>query len=73
MNAGNPDGVPAASVPDTLGSAADIVIEPDVSTVEITDFKNADKIAKLGRAAAEEALPELKQVLHEMDAALFPL
>ncbi len=55
------------------GSAADIVIEPDVSTVELTDFKNADKIARLGRTAAEEALPELKRILHEMDAPLFPL
>ncbi|MGI9457820.1 MAG: patatin-like phospholipase family protein, partial [Aeoliella sp.] len=55
------------------GSAADIVIEPDVSTVEMTDFKHAKKIAKLGRAAAEEALPELKRVLHDMDPQLFPL
>ena len=54
------------------GSAADIVIEPDVSTVELTDFKNAGKIAKLGRAAAEDALPELRRVLHEMDPQLFP-
>ncbi len=55
------------------GAAADIVIEPDVSTVELTDFKNADKIAKLGYTAAEEALPELQRVLHEMDPQLFPL
>jgi predicted acylesterase/phospholipase RssA len=55
------------------GGAADIVIEPDVSTVELTDFKNAAKIAKLGRDAAEEALPELRRVLHEMDPQLFPL
>jgi predicted acylesterase/phospholipase RssA/CRP-like cAMP-binding protein len=55
------------------GAAADIVIEPDVSTVELTDFKNAAKIAKLGRKAAEEALPELRRVLHEMDPQLFPL
>ena len=54
------------------GGAADIVIEPDVSTVELTDFKHADRTAKLGRAAAEAALPELKRVLHEMDPQLFP-
>ncbi len=54
------------------GGAADIVIEPDVSTVELTDFKHADRTAKIGRAAAEAALPELKRVLHEMDPQLFP-
>lgn len=53
------------------GGAADIVIEPDVSTVELVDFKNAKKIAKLGRDAAEKALPELKRILHEMDPQLY--
>lgn len=55
------------------GSAADFVIEPDVSKVELTDLKHADKIAELGRTAAEEALPGLKRVLHDMDPQLFPL
>ena len=55
------------------GGAADIVIEPDVSAVELADFKNAKKIAKLGRDAAEEALPELKRILHEMDPELYKL
>lgn len=53
------------------GGAADIVIEPDVSAVELADFKNAKKIAKLGRNAAEKALPELKRILHEMDPQLY--
>lgn len=55
------------------GSAADIVIEPDVSTVELTDFKNAAKIAEHGYVAAKQALPEFRRVLHEMDPQLFPL
>lgn len=55
------------------GGAADIVIAPDVSGVQVTDFKHADKIAVLGREAAEAALPELKRVLHELDPQLFPL
>ncbi len=55
------------------GYAADIVIEPDVSTVELTDFKNAGKIANLGYTAAEDALPEIRRVLHEMDPQLFPI
>ena len=54
------------------GSAADIVIEPDVSEVKLTDFKHADVTAKLGNDAAEEALPELRRILHEMDPQLFP-
>lgn len=53
------------------GGAADIVIEPDVSAVELADFKNARKIAKLGRDAAEKGLPELKRILHEMDPQLY--
>jgi NTE family protein len=55
------------------GGAADIVIEPDVSAVELADFKNARKIAKLGRDAAEKALPELKRILQDMDPQLYRL
>jgi predicted acylesterase/phospholipase RssA/CRP-like cAMP-binding protein len=55
------------------GHAADIVIEPDVSTVEITDFKNAARIAQLGSTAAQESLPQIRGFLHEMDPELFPL
>ncbi|TWT81375.1 NTE family protein RssA [Planctomycetes bacterium CA13] len=54
------------------GSHADITIEPDISTVQLTDFKIAGETAKLGRTAAEEVLPQLKSVLHEMDPQLFP-
>ncbi|MGI9473095.1 MAG: patatin-like phospholipase family protein [Rubripirellula sp.] len=55
------------------GGAADLVVEPDVSHVQITDFKNAATIAQLGRVAAEEMMPQIKLALHEMDAQLFPL
>jgi predicted acylesterase/phospholipase RssA/CRP-like cAMP-binding protein len=55
------------------GGAADLLIEPDVSHVQITDFKNAATIARLGRVAAEEAMPQIKQTLHAMDAQLFPM
>ena len=55
------------------GEAADLVIEPDVSHVQITDFKNAARIAQLGEVAAKEVMPQIKQALHEMDAQLFPL
>jgi NTE family protein len=55
------------------GRAADIVIEPDVSQVKLTDFKLAHAIAKLGREAAEAALPEIRRTLHALDAQLFPV
>ena len=55
------------------GSAADLVIEPDVSTVELSDFQNAPKIAVLGRTATEAAIPQLRKILHNIDAELFPL
>ncbi len=53
------------------GDAADIIIEPDVSQVQPSDFKRAHEIAKLGRVAAEKALPELWRVLNAMDPQLF--
>lgn len=53
------------------GGAADLVIEPDVSEVELSDFKRAAEIAKLGRSAAEAALPELREILTRMDPQLF--
>jgi predicted acylesterase/phospholipase RssA/CRP-like cAMP-binding protein len=57
----------------SLGTrAADLVIEPDVSGVELSDFQHASQIAKLGRAATEEALPELKSLLNSADPDLFP-
>ena len=57
----------------SLGTrAADLVIEPDVSSVELSDFQHASQIAKLGRAATEEVLPELKSLLNSADPDLFP-
>ncbi len=54
------------------GDAADIVIEPDVSRVKLTDFKNARNTAELGRAATEAVLPSVRSVLHNLDPQLFP-
>jgi predicted acylesterase/phospholipase RssA len=58
----------------SLGTgAADLVIEPDVSSVEISDFKRAPEIAALGQSAAEQAMPRLRQILHQVDPQLFPI
>jgi predicted acylesterase/phospholipase RssA len=53
--------------------AADLVIEPDVSKVELSDFQHAPRIAALGRSAAEQAMPRLRQILHQVDPQLFPI
>jgi NTE family protein len=58
----------------SLGTtAADLVIEPDVSTVDVSDFQHAPKIAVLGRSAAEQAMPELRRILNRVDPQLFPI
>jgi NTE family protein len=54
-------------------TAADMVIEPDVSTVDVSDFQHAPQIAEYGRLAAEQAIPELRRILHRIDSQLFPL
>ncbi|MEM1070214.1 MAG: patatin-like phospholipase family protein, partial [Planctomycetota bacterium] len=54
------------------GRAADIVIEPDVSRVKLTDFKMAIDIAKLGLTSAQAALPAILRKLHAIDPQLFP-
>jgi len=51
--------------------AADLIIEPDVSTVVLSDFKRAAEIAELGRSAAEAALPKLRTILKQTDPRLF--
>ncbi|MEM8668493.1 MAG: patatin-like phospholipase family protein [Planctomycetota bacterium] len=53
------------------GSAADVVIEPDVSNVDLADFQHADTISELGRSAAAEAISEIKSELHQIDPQLF--
>jgi NTE family protein len=58
----------------SLGTtAADLVIEPDVSTVDVSDFQHAPRIAGYGRSAAQQAMPELRKILHRVDSQLFPL
>ena len=52
-------------------AGADLIIEPDVSTVLLSDFQRAPAIAELGRVAAEEAVPELRTILRQVDPQLF--
>ena len=51
---------------------ADVVISPDVTGFELTEFTRAREMAAIGEAAALEAVPRIRQLLHRMDPQLFP-
>ena len=51
---------------------ADFTIEPDVSAFQLTDFQNASAIAQQGVIATREALPQLRNLLKQLDSELFP-
>lgn len=51
---------------------ADFTIEPDVSAFQLTDFRNASAIAQQGVVATREALPQLRNLLKQLDPELFP-
>jgi predicted acylesterase/phospholipase RssA/CRP-like cAMP-binding protein len=48
--------------------AVDLMIRPDTAAFEFADFTRADELAEAGRAAAQEALPTLKQALEDLEA-----
>ncbi len=51
---------------------ADIVIEPDVTGFELTEFTRTDELAAIGEHATTKAIPKIKNLLHRLDAGLFP-
>jgi len=52
---------------------ADVVIEPDVTGFGMTDFTRADGLAAIGKAAAVQELPHIKNLLQQIDTELFQL
>lgn len=50
--------------------AADFIIEPDVSTIDVGDFQHAAEIATIGKAATESVLDELVAQLKSLDGSL---
>lgn len=46
----------------------DLMITPDTSAFEFADFTRAKELAEVGEAAAEQSLPQLKQMLADLDA-----
>ena len=49
-----------------------MVIEPDVTGFELTEFTRTDELAAIGQQTALEAIPQIKQLLHRLDGELFP-
>jgi predicted acylesterase/phospholipase RssA/CRP-like cAMP-binding protein len=47
--------------------AVDLMIRPDTTQFEFADFTRADELAEVGRAAALEVLPTLKQALEDLE------
>ncbi len=52
---------------------ADIVIEPDVTQFQLTEFTRTDELAAVGEQATLDAIPQIREQLHRIDAQLFPL
>jgi predicted acylesterase/phospholipase RssA/CRP-like cAMP-binding protein len=50
---------------------ADVVIEPDVTGIDMTEFMRAKELASIGEAAAMEQVPRIQKLLNRLDPHLF--
>jgi predicted acylesterase/phospholipase RssA len=50
---------------------ADVVIEPDVTGFDMTEFMRAKELAAVGEATAVEQIPKIRQLLTRLDPQLF--
>jgi predicted acylesterase/phospholipase RssA len=50
---------------------ADIVIEPDVTGFDLSEFSRTDELAAAGEAAAKVAIPKIGELLRQLDERLF--
>jgi predicted acylesterase/phospholipase RssA/CRP-like cAMP-binding protein len=50
---------------------ADVVIEPDVTSIDMTEFMRATELAAIGEAAARERIPHIRRLLSRLDPQLF--
>jgi predicted acylesterase/phospholipase RssA len=53
-------------------SPADVVIEPDVTGFDLTDFTRTDELAAIGEQTTLQAVPKIKQLLEQFDKHLLP-
>jgi predicted acylesterase/phospholipase RssA/CRP-like cAMP-binding protein len=52
---------------------ADIVIEPDATGFELTEFARTDELSAIGEQTTLESIPRIKELLAQLDGDLFPL
>ncbi len=52
---------------------ADVVIEPDVTGIDPSEFMRAKELAAIGEAAALEQVPKIHRLLNRLDPQLFKL
>jgi predicted acylesterase/phospholipase RssA len=50
---------------------ADVVIEPDVTMFDISEFTRADELAAIGEQTTVEAVPRIKELLAQLDSEMF--
>jgi NTE family protein len=50
---------------------ADVVIEPDVTGLDLTEFMKAKELAAIGEATALEQIPKIRNLLARLDPQLF--
>ena len=50
---------------------ADVVIEPAVAGVDLSDFSMTRELAEIGERAAIDIMPSLKTLLSKLDGKLF--
>jgi predicted acylesterase/phospholipase RssA len=52
---------------------ADFVIEPDLTSFDLSEFERTDEMAAIGEQATVESLAQIKQLLSKLDPHLFPV
>ncbi|MGO9467935.1 MAG: patatin-like phospholipase family protein [Isosphaeraceae bacterium] len=50
---------------------ADVVIEPDATSIDASEFMRAKELAVIGEAAAREQVPKIHRLLNRLDPQLF--
>ena len=51
---------------------ADVVIEPDATGVDLSEFSRTRELATIGEEAVLEVMPKIKSLLAQLDGQLFP-
>ena len=52
---------------------ADVTIEPDVTQFDLAEFVRTDELAAVGEETTLQEVPNIKQLLANMDEQLFPV